>query len=163
MSHSCTIELRKSRFCRRLIRFGTSAITVLVCSILSVGLYADITLAKLFSDHMVLQRNDSVRVWGTANPEEKLTIKFFAAGASAGDEQQASAMADPHGRWSTLIKTGKAGQATYTLEVSVEGSDTKVVVSDILLGEVWICAGESNMLLPLGKTCLLYTSDAADE
>ena len=104
---------------------------------------ADIALSKLFSDHMVLQRNKSVSVWGTADPEEKLTIKFA--------NQTAAARADSRGRWSTLIKTGAAG-GPFQLEVSVEGSETKIVVSNIMVGEVWICAGQSNMEWPLSQT-----------
>ena len=92
---------------------------------------------------MVLQRNKSVRVWGTANPEEKLTVKL--------GEQIAAATADTKGRWSTMIKTGPAG-GPFEIEVSVEGSETKVVVRNVMIGEVWICAGQSNMEWPVSET-----------
>lgn len=153
MSGFCTSDISRLLSCRIAFRGCVLAVAVLLQFWLSTKSMADITLAKIFTDHMVLQQNDSVRVWGTANPEEKLTISFSGTlnATSSTTEQTTTALADPRGRWSTLIKTGAAG-GPFTLEVSVEGSETKVVVSDILIGEVWICAGESNMAHSLGET-----------
>ena len=103
---------------------------------------ADITLPKIFSDHMVLQQNSTIRVAGTADPEEKLTITF--------DQQKSTAQADAKGRWSTSIKTGNPG-GPFELLIASESSATRVLVSDIMVGEVWICSGQSNMAWPTSK------------
>ena len=103
---------------------------------------ADITLPKLFSDHMVLQRNSDVPVWGTATPGEKLKISF--------GEVEAMTVANAAGKWSTIIKTGEAG-GPFELGVSSEESELKVGVSNVMVGDVWICAGQSNMEWQVSK------------
>lgn len=114
------------------------AVALLGC----VTAQGNITLAKIFSDHMVLQRNSSVKVWGVAKPNTKLVVTF--------NGQTANAIADIQGRWSTAVKTPDAG-GPYELEVADEDGDTKVVISDVMIGEVWICSGQSNMEWPVSK------------
>ena len=104
---------------------------------------ADIVLPKLFSDHMVLQQNQSIRVWGTAKAAENLTVRF------AG--QSVNTVADGSGYWSAMISTGRAG-GPYELEIASADLETKVVFHDVLVGEVWICGGQSNMNWPMGKS-----------
>ena len=109
---------------------------VLGCFSLASTLSGDISLPKIFSDHMVLQRNSKVKVWGTAEPGQKLAIKF------AGNETKTTA--DAKGNWSTTIQTSKAG-GPYELEVVALKGEPKVMFSDIWVGEVWICSGQSGM------------------
>ena len=97
---------------------------------------ADITLAKLFTDHMVLQRNATVRIWGTSEPNDTLTISF------AG--QTYSAQANGQGEWSTTFPTGAEG-GPFQLEVASEQTSARLLLNDVMLGEVWICSGQSNM------------------
>ncbi len=106
-------------------------------------LQADISLAKIFSDHMVLQRNSTVKVWGTADPGDKLVLKF--------NDTTTNPTVDPGGRWSTVIKTPDAG-GPYVLEVSTEAGEPKIVINDVMVGEVWICSGQSNMNWPVSKS-----------
>ncbi len=103
---------------------------------------ADIILPKLFSDHMVLQRNSEVPVWGTASPDEKLKITF--------GDAEFSITADTAGKWATVIKTGAAG-GPFELGVSSEDAGIKVGVTNVMVGDVWICAGQSNMEWPVSK------------
>ena len=103
---------------------------------------ADISLPKIFSDHMVLQRNSTVPIWGTASPDEKLKITF--------DGQELDATATESGVWSTEIKTGEAG-GPYELEVSSTESELRVGFTDVMVGDVWICAGQSNMEWPVSS------------
>ncbi len=111
-----------------------------VCFLLPApAAFGDITLPKIFSDHMVLQRNSQITVWGTANPNQKLEIKFL--------DQTLQTTADGEGKWSTQIKTGSAG-GPYQIEVVAEDNGTKVVLSDVMVGEVWLCSGQSNMEWP---------------
>ena len=109
----------------------------LIASLVMVSVVsADITLPKLFSDHMVLQRNSSVPVWGTASPNEKLAVSF--------GEAEHKVSADASGRWSTTIRTGGAG-GPFELNISSEDSELKVGFTNVMVGDVWICSGQSNM------------------
>jgi len=96
----------------------------------------DISLPKIFSDHMVLQRNTKVKIWGTAEAGQKLDVKF------AGKATKATA--DAKGNWSCLIQTAEAG-GPFELEVVALKGAPKVKFSDVWVGEVWICSGQSSM------------------
>jgi sialate O-acetylesterase len=95
---------------------------------------ADIRLPKIFSDRMVLQRGNTVRIWGTADPDEKLEITL--------GENSAGTTADANGQWSVSVVPPAAG-GPYSLEVS--GAKSSVVFTDVMVGDVWLCSGESNM------------------
>lgn len=98
---------------------------------------ADVRLPKVFSDHMVLQRDIPVPVWGWADPGEKVTVKM------AG--QSVTATADSEGKWQIKLAPLKMG---VYYELAVEGK-TIATVKDVLVGDVWICSGQSNMELGL--------------
>ncbi len=100
----------------------------------------DITLAKLFSDHMVLQQNDRVRIWGTGDPQSTLIILFR--------DEQYETVVGAEGQWAATINTGGPG-GPHKLEVRTTDGEKKVVLSDVLVGEVWICSGQSNMQWPV--------------
>jgi sialate O-acetylesterase len=96
--------------------------------------HADVTLAPLFTDHAVLQRDRAAPVWGTAAPGESVTVRF------AG--QAVTAIAGGDGRWSVRLQPLPAHATGQTLTVA--GTNT-IVLSDILVGDVWLCGGQSNM------------------
>ena len=94
-----------------------------------------VRLPHVFGNHMVLQRDKPVVVWGWAEPGEKITVAF------AGQSQTATAGAT--GNWTVRLdplKTSFDGR-----ELVVAGKDSKVSISDVLVGEVWLCGGQSNM------------------
>ncbi len=100
---------------------------------------ADVKLPAIFGDHMVLQRDTVVPVWGTASPGEEVTVSL------AG--QTASAKAGADGKWSVkLTKLSAAGPHTLT----VKGKNT-VTLSDVLVGEVWLGSGQSNMAMTVNR------------
>jgi sialate O-acetylesterase len=102
----------------------------------SFSLFADVRLPNVLSDHMVLQQEKPIKIWGWATPRESVTV------ALAGQEAKTSASAD--GRWEVFLPAVKASPAP--LELTVRGqSGPPVVVKDILAGEVWVCSGQSNM------------------
>jgi len=103
------------------------------------GARAEVKLNSLFSDGAVLQRGVVVPVWGTANDGERVTVKF--------QEQTVSATARG-GRWLVRLKRLKAG-GPYTL--SVAGESNTLVISNVLVGEVWLCSGQSNMAFMLER------------
>jgi len=100
---------------------------------------ADVKLPAIFGNHMVLQRDAVVPVWGTAAPGEEVTV------AIAGQTESAKAGAD--GKWSVkLTKLAAAGPHTLT----VKGKNT-VTFSDVLVGEVWLGSGQSNMAMTVNR------------
>jgi sialate O-acetylesterase len=104
------------------------------------ALHADVKLPAIFGDHMVLQEGKTLPVWGTADPNEPVTVTV---GAETGH-----ATADASGKWRVDLKP-LAPSAT-PLTVTVQGKNT-VTFTDVLVGEVWICSGQSNMEFGIGN------------
>ncbi|MFM2081735.1 MAG: hypothetical protein RL380_426 [Verrucomicrobiota bacterium] len=95
--------------------------------------HAEVRLAALFGDHMVLQREAAVSVWGTATPDEVITVEL--------GKQKLSTHADKDGKWRVRLAPLKPGAP---LELTVTGQN-KIVLRDVLVGDVWLCSGQSNM------------------
>lgn len=105
---------------------------------------ADIKLPSLFSDHMVLQRGTNVAVWGTASPNEHLNIRLSLQGSSTGQRQvEVKCTASGDGKWKVYLPPLQAG-GPYELVVSGENSGP-VTIHDVMVGDVWVCSGQSNM------------------
>lgn len=100
--------------------------------------FAQVKLARLFSDHVVLQRQKPIPVWGWAKPAENITVTL------AGQTQ--TAQADASGKWIVRFLAMEAG-GPFQLEASAASG--KATVKDILLGDVWLCSGQSNMEWPV--------------
>lgn len=103
--------------------------------------WADIKLAKVFSDHMVLQRGVPVPVWGWGEAGESVSVTL--------DGQTRSAMTNSVGRW--RVTFDKLGLSDDSLNLTARGKNT-VTVSDILVGEVWLCSGQSNMAMTVSRS-----------
>ncbi|MEZ6096674.1 MAG: sialate O-acetylesterase [Pirellulaceae bacterium] len=103
---------------------------------------ADITVDRMFSDHMVLQQKSTVSISGTTTSDKGVRITF--------NNQTVEATSDTNGRWRAALETPEAG-GPYTIEISENGGDPKIVLEDILIGEVWICSGQSNMEWPVER------------
>ena len=112
----------------------TSALCSLLCLALVPCLHADLKLPAVIGDHMVLQQKQSDPIWGWDTPGTKVTVKF------AGQSKSAEAGAD--GRWSVKLDPMPANEKPQTM--TIFGSSKKEV-QDILIGEVWMCSGQSNM------------------
>lgn len=102
--------------------------------LLSASVFAQLKLARLFSDHVVLQRQKPVPVWGWAAPDEKVTVAF------AGQTQ--TTRANSTGKWQVKFAALEAGGPYKMVATAKSGS---VTADDILVGEVWLCSGQSNM------------------
>ena len=102
-----------------------------------------------FSSHMVLQRDTNANVYGLAKPGTGVTISI--------GSQKVAAKANEHGRWLVQVAPMKAG-GPYILKL--ESGKTVVALDDVLIGDVWICAGQSNMRYGLGRK-ISYTKDSA--
>jgi len=102
---------------------------------------AKVSLPTIFGDNMVLQRDKAVPVWGWAAPGENITVEF------AG--QKLSATADANGTWQTVLKAVPANAEPAVMKIT--GSET-VTIKNVIVGDVWICSGQSNMEWSVGSS-----------
>lgn len=111
-----------------------------VLAILASFARADVSLPAILSDHMVLQRDTRVPIWGTADAGEAVTVEF------AGQKQSTTAGAD--GKWRVALTNLKSGDTPQTL--TVRGKNT-LTIQDVLVGEVWLGSGQSNMAFTVNR------------
>jgi sialate O-acetylesterase len=118
----------------------TIALTIVLLTILPTLLVADVKLPSIINSHMVLQQNSRVPIWGTADAGENISVRpswsWFAK----------STTADQNGKWKIILKTPRAGGPH---KIIIAGKN-KIVLKDVLTGEVWLASGQSNMEMPLG-------------
>lgn len=114
-----------------------NSIVILLVMMSSLTGYTQVRLPKLISDGMIVQRGKPVVVWGWATPREKVSVEFHG--------QHRKVTTDKTGSWRVEFTAETAG-GPYQL--TVKGKNT-IVVNDILVGEVWVCSGQSNMEWPL--------------
>ncbi|SEK77166.1 sialate O-acetylesterase [Parapedobacter koreensis] len=121
---------------------GTIRIAILFLffqGMLCSSVVADVRLPALVSDGMVLQRGVDLKIWGWASPNERVAMQF------AGKSYRAVAGRD--GKWLVVLPPMDAG-GPYTMDIQ---GDNQVTVRDILIGDVWFCSGQSNMVLPMER------------
>jgi len=113
----------------------------LMCLVLSfftsTTLYADVKLPAIISDEMVLQRGVDIPVWGWADPGEKVNVKFA--------DQTRKTVADNKGSWKVRFKPAKAC-GPFTIDIKANNT---IKLKNVLVGEVWVCSGQSNMEWPV--------------
>ncbi len=115
-------------------------LTLLLTALLATtGINAKVTLPKMFSDGMVMQRETNANLWGTA--KASATVKI----TTSWDGKTYEAKAGKDGKWKTAIATPKAG-GPYSITLT-DGEQT--VLDNILIGELWLCSGQSNMEMPM--------------
>jgi sialate O-acetylesterase len=108
-----------------------------------------VQVAPVFGDHMVLQQEMPIPIWGTAEPGEKVTVKFRG--------KEASAEPDSKGKWLVRLPAMDATTKQEGTALTVAGKKGERTFNDVLLGEVWLCSGQSNM------EWTLASSDATDD
>ena len=106
-------------------------------ALLAASARADVTLPSLLADHMVVQRGLPVHVWGMAAPQESVTVTFRG--------ETRSATADELGRWSIYLPAGEAG-GPFSM---VAKATNAITLSDVMVGDVWVASGQSNMEFPM--------------
>ena len=111
--------------------------TLLVFLFISLVCFANVRLPKLLSSNMVLQRDKPITLWGWADAGEKIMVQF--------NQQTKTIKADKNGKWLLSLTPESAG-GPYTL--TVKGKNT-ITLTNILVGEVWVCSGQSNMEWPV--------------
>ncbi len=111
----------------------TRHLALLALLFTTTPVWAEVKLPPILSDHMVLQRETPVNIWGTATAGERVTVRF--------EKQEKNTTADNDGRWSVKLDPLTAGGP---FEMTVSGTNT-IKLSDVLVGEVWVGSGQSNM------------------
>lgn len=122
-------------------------LTGAVFALLLASAKAEVRLPAIFSEHMVLERSANVPVWGRANPGENVSVTL--------NSQTATATAGSDGKWTAYLDLSDSPPGPF--ELVVEG-DNKVTIGDVVVGEVWVASGQSNMAWVLKNT-----TDAAKE
>lgn len=115
------------------MRIPLSVTLAFVC--LTAPLAAEVTFAPLFQDGAVLQRDKTLPIWGTADPGESVTIRFL--------DETASTTADDQGKWMLTLPPVAASSDPVTLHY--QDNTGKHQLTNLLIGDVWICGGQSNM------------------
>jgi sialate O-acetylesterase len=105
--------------------------------LLSLNVPANIRLPKIFGDNMVMQRDQPLYIWGWADPKEKITVCFH--------NQSKKVTADRSGKWKITLNPEVSG-GPYELIVTGKNN---ITISNVLVGDVWVCSGQSNMEWPL--------------
>src|SRR5687767_3112471 len=105
--------------------------------LLTGTLNAQVRLPKIFGDNMVLQRNAPLRIWGWASPAESVTVQFH--------NQQKTVHANAAGSWEAVLAPESAG-GPYQLAIK---GKTTITLKGLLMGDLWVCSGQSNMEMPL--------------
>ena len=113
---------------------GQSVLALVAISVFAASVArGEVRLPAIFGDNMVLQRNFATPIWGTASPNQSITLTI------AGQTKQATA--GPDGKWSIKLDPTKEG-GPYELTVS---GPTSITYKNVLFGDVWICSGQSNI------------------
>ncbi len=115
--------------------------TIVIAAAASPAL-AELRLPAIISDHMMLQADVPARIWGDATPGVPVTVSF------AG--QSVAAAADDEGRWS--VQLGELSPTSEGSPLVIEGDGERLEIDDVVVGEVWLCGGQSNMEWPVGRT-----------
>ena len=132
--------------CRQMQAMGSGlALLALLAGSTSLA-RADVKVPAIFGSHMVLQRDQKDRIWGWAEPGEEVTVKIA--------EQSHTTKAGADGSWQVMLDPMPAGGPHV---LSIQGKNT-LKFDDVLVGEVWICSGQSNMQWSVGRHRRMRTS-----
>lgn len=112
------------------------AITAAFAHFTCTAAYAAVRLPDLIGDRMVLQRDTKLKIWGWADPGEKVTVRFH--------DKHYYTQASPEGRWAVELPAQRYG-GPFIMEIN------EITIRDILVGDVWLCSGQSNMETPIAR------------
>ncbi len=115
-----------------------------------IVLFSQVRLPHLISDGMVLQRDTKVKIWGWAAANEKVSVHFI--------DSTYQTTANDYGEWQIILPALKAG-GPFKMQIS---ASNEIIINDILVGDIWVCSGQSNMELPMRRVKLLYENEIAE-
>lgn len=119
---------------------------ILLAAMTALWSSATVKLPAVLTDGVILQRNQPIKIWGKADPGENVNVKL--------QKLKGSAVADSNGDWTVVLQPMKAG-GPYTLTAN------EVTVNDVLIGDVYLCSGQSNMELPVSRTMDFFADEVA--
>ena len=125
------------------------ALMLIVFLILAFPSFCQVRLPRLIGNGMVLQRESPVKVWGWAAPHENISVRFI--------DSIYKTIAGDDGEWTVILDSLKAG-GPHEMQISATNI---ITLTDILIGDVWICSGQSNMELPMRRVSPLYPNEIA--
>jgi len=132
--------------------FHFSMVIIFVITLFSAfSASADVRLPQLVNNHMVLQRDRNIKIWGWASPGEKVSVAFN------GWKEHTITRSD--NTWMVVLPAMGAG-GPYTMIIT---GKNKAVLTDILIGDVWFCSGQSNMILPMERIKERYPEETAHD
>ncbi len=131
-------------------RINFIRITFLITLLYTFEIFGQVRLPKLISDGMVLQRDSKVKIWGWASPGEKVTVQFV--------KYKYTATTNENGEWNITLPKLKA---SGPFEMNIDASNS-ITIKDIMIGDVWVCSGQSNMEMPMKRVYPLYETDIAN-
>jgi sialate O-acetylesterase len=112
--------------------------------------FTQVKLPQLIRDSMVVQRDAKIKIWGWSSPNEKIKISF--------NKKDFKTKADAQGNWSVFLPAMKAG-GPYTMNID---ANNHITLKDILIGDVWICTGQSNMVHQMSLHAVRYADEVAN-
>ncbi|NDW11484.1 sialate O-acetylesterase [Bacteroides sp. 214] len=122
-------------------KYSQITLLFLLYLVIPLAAYAQLSLPKVLSDNMVLQQGKKVTIWGSATPRESVIVKF--------QKQTKRTQADENGNWAVQLDELKSTKVSQQL--IVQGKNKKIVLKNILIGEVWLASGQSNMEYSMNK------------
>lgn len=137
-------NMMKIQFSNRRINRAKILYILLAVTFGAVSLPAEPLLPKIFGDSMVLQRDMAVPVWGVADPGEEVSVKF------AGQAKRATA--DKNGEWQVKLDPMPSSTQARSMEISSPKLTKAILFNNVLVGDVWMCGGQSNMYFSLNAT-----------
>jgi sialate O-acetylesterase len=111
---------------------------------------SQVKLPRLVRDSMVLQRDSKVNIWGWASPGERVRVNF--------QNKKYEATTDANGKWKVVLPAMKAG-GPYTMNIA---ASNQITLKDILVGDVWFCSGQSNMVHQMGLHSVRYAKEVEE-
>ena len=121
-----------------------------LANLYGIVVHAQVRLPRLVRDSMVLQRDTKINIWGWASAKEKVTIKF--------NNKNYKTVTDASGKWMIQLSPMKAG-GPYKMDIT---GNNKIFINNILIGDVWICSGQSNMVHQMNIHDITYAKDIAE-
>lgn len=137
-----------------LLNVNKKSLLRLLCLVLifsTSSAFADIKLPQLISDHMVLQRDIKLKIWGWASPNEKVSVDF--------NGKKEKTVTNTAGKWLLELPAMKAG-GPYTMIIK---GNNQITLNDIYIGDVWFASGQSNMVLPMERLKERYPDEVAND
>lgn len=132
------------------MRTKLSKLVLILSLFISLTTFSQVKLPKLISDGMILQRNTPVKIWGWAGKNEKISVRFI--------DSTYAITADGNGKWDVSLSKHKEGGP---FEMLINASNV-ITIHNIMIGDVWLCSGQSNMELPMRRVSPIYKTEIAN-